>query len=269
MLGALCAVDHQPNSINRTQADHLIRLADQVVSLLESRRSNIILRAWKSELTSKVEGLEEFSYAVVHDIQTPLNNLHSAAKLIGSNPNRTDDLVVMTEMIKRSSGRLNEYVSGLMQYYRSDTLDLDDPVEVDLNTYFKDLPLLVNLPEGSDLITPETSKVIQIRRVVLDHILVNLINNGIRHNSNSVKRIEVGFEETKEAFQFSVSDNGNGIDSADFDAIFNMLNTLDNPSAGSGIGLAVVKKLVEKEGGEVQVDSSIGSGSVFRFTISK
>ena len=269
VLGTLCVVDHQPNSIDEKQADLLIRLADQVVNLLESRRSNIILREWKSELTSKIESLEDFSYAVVHDIKTPLNNLHSVAKIIGANPDNKTTTLELAEIIKRSSSRLNDFVSGLMQYYRSDKFSLEDPKDIELDQYFQDLPALLKIGEGDRLEVPNTRVQIRARKVVLDHIFVNLVNNGLRHNEKTEKSIRLDFEEHNSAYHFSVTDNGNGIKAEDQEQIFAMLATLGQPSAGTGIGLAVVKKLVEREGGTITLESELGVGSVFRFSIPK
>ena len=97
----------------------------------------------------------------------------------------------------------------------------------------------------------------------------NLISNAIKYNDKSKGSIEIGVEDKKQYWQFFVKDNGKGIDSDYFEKIFKTFEKLENRADSSGIGLSIVKKIVELYKGEIWLESEINKGTTFYFTIKK
>jgi signal transduction histidine kinase len=103
---------------------------------------------------------------------------------------------------------------------------------------------------------------------MLLQVFQNLIGNSVKYRSKEVPKIHISAMRTGERWQFSVRDNGIGIDHADAARVFDMLRRLDgNGVPGPGIGLALCRKVVERHGGRIWVNSELGQGAAFRFTI--
>ena len=114
---------------------------------------------------------------------------------------------------------------------------------------------------------------IEVNEQLITQIMINLVSNALKYNYKEVVQIDIGITDQDEKYEFFVKDNGQGIALKDQETIFEMfqVTTLKDRygNRGSGIGLANVKKLVEANGGSIRVDSEIGQGSKFTFTINK
>jgi signal transduction histidine kinase len=140
---------------------------------------------------------------------------------------------------------------------------------VDINALLLDIVDVLAPPPGFEVILTESVPIFVGERVPLEMALRNLIENAIKHHTNPAQgRVTVSVQAREQWLEFAVSDNGPGIDPKFHERIFGIFETLKphGQGEGSGVGLTVVKKLVEMRGGAVQVDSSLGAGATFRFT---
>jgi light-regulated signal transduction histidine kinase (bacteriophytochrome) len=122
------------------------------------------------------------------------------------------------------------------------------------------------------VITFDPLPVIKAAKTPMQQVFQNLINNGIKYQKpGSQPKIHITFSETKTYWQFEVSDNGIGIDQQFYEKIFVVFQRLHhkNEYSGTGIGLAICKKIIENHNGKIWMDSVVGQGSTFYFTISK
>ncbi|MEO0409921.1 MAG: sensor histidine kinase, partial [Cyanobacteria bacterium P01_A01_bin.135] len=115
---------------------------------------------------------------------------------------------------------------------------------------------------------PPDLPTIQARRLLLQRVLANLIGNAIKHSDRPDGVISVSFHEQAAQYEFGVADNGPGIAAEYHGRIFKIFETLKSRdrAENTGIGLSLVKKIVEMEGGEIWVESELGQGALFRFT---
>ena len=113
--------------------------------------------------------------------------------------------------------------------------------------------------------------VIRANKMQITQLFQNLVSNALKYNTSSVPEIEAGCEDTGDFWKFFVKDNGIGIEQKFFDKVFIIFQRLHNKNkfSGTGIGLAICKKIVEKHGGTIWIDSTPGNGSTFFFTIKK
>ena len=274
-LGTLCVIDNKPHLLSQSQIKSLRAVSNQVMNLLELRKNKILLEKANEELEENNRELERFAFIAAHDLKSPLNNISSLLNLLTDNYSSKIDSEgqKIIGFIKRSSEKLNKLIGGLLDYSKTAKLIKEDKTEVNLETLKEDLMGLYSF-ENKCLITLKTSlTTIYINRTAIEQILINLIANSNKYCDKEIAEIEIEVNENERQYQMAVRDNGPGIMKEDQKKIFHIFETLSSKdkfgNTGNGIGLATVKKLVETLGGQIQVESKIGKGTIFSFTINK
>lgn len=274
-LGTLCVIDNKPNSLNESQIKSLKALANQVMNLLELRKNKMLLESKIKEVEENNIELERFANIAAHDLKSPLNNIYSLIEILaddyGSNIDVRGHEII--QLIKKSSEKLNELIDGLLKYSKSNKLIIEDKSDINLKSLISDISSHFS-HENKCIISLNTNlSSIYINRTVIEQILINLIANANKYSDKEITEIEIQVLENEKQYQIKVKDNGPGIDSKYQSKIFEIFETLDNEDRfgqkGNGIGLAVVKKIVEKLGGEIKVDSEVGKGASFNFSLAK
>ena len=274
-LGTLCVIDHKPNLLSQSQISSLSALSNQVINLLELRKSKQQLERTIMELEEKNEGLERFAVVAAHDLKTPLINISSLAQLF---QNQYKDILdseglEMLEMIIGSSGNLIGLIDGLLQYSKSESLLREGKSDIELQMLRTDLEGLFNYDHQLKLVLKSDLTKIKAHKTALHQILINLITNAIKYHDKETVEIELGVSESDTHFLFYVKDNGPGIETIHQERIFKIFEKLAATDIfgvrGNGIGLATVKKIVEKLGGAIRVESDLGKGAKFIFSLEK
>ena len=227
------------------------------------------------DLRKANEDLRVLNFVASHDLKEPINNIRNYLGLIENRiPQETkSDLNFFFEIIHNSIGQVYTLVEDLAKYLRlandetvkTSLVDLDkltDEVFVSLDSYV--------LERKGELINGGSPE-IYTNSSLLQVILKNLVQNGLKFNDAPVPRVEVQYEDTPNGNQIRVSDNGIGIEAQFQDKVFENFKRLHNREEyeGSGMGLAIVKLLVEKLGGDIRVESHVGEGSTFTITLPK
>jgi signal transduction histidine kinase len=274
-LGTLCVIDHKPNLLSQSQISSLSALSNQVINLLELRKSKQQLERTIMELEEKNEGLERFAVVAAHDLKTPLINISSLAQLF---QNQYKDILdseglEMLEMIIGSSGNLIGLIDGLLQYSKSESLLREGKSDIELQMLRTDLEGLFNYDHQLKLVLKSDLTKIKAHKTALHQILINLITNAIKYHDKETVEIELGVSESDTHFLFYVKDNGPGIETIHQERIFKIFEKLAATDKfgvrGNGIGLATVKKIVEKLGGAIRVESDLGKGAKFIFSLER
>jgi signal transduction histidine kinase len=261
-MGTLCVIDDKPKKLSQNQIDSLNALSKQVMNLFALRKNKILLEETLKNLEETNQNLEKFAIIAAHDLKSPLNNISSLANLFvhdyGSKiDNEGRELI---EMMKTSSMKLKKLIEGLLSYSRSNTILTESKSSVILPALIDEIGSLFSSGQ-CEIILKSTLIQIFVNRTILYHILINLISNAIKYNDKKEGKIEIGASETESNYEFYVKDNGPGIASENQEQIFG--------ESGNGIGLATVKQLIEKSGGQIKVESEIGIGTTFIFTLEK
>lgn len=274
-LGTLCVFDNKPRELTETQKKALITLADQVMILFEKDYQNDILKILQEKLKVRNFNLEKFAGVVSHDLKSPLANIISLTDLLEfENQNLlNDDSKVYLKYLKTSSYSLRNYIDGLLDFYKSDSLLSANKEEFDLNNLLNEIKKVLPLDDNVTIASNFNSTIITTNKAALQQVLLNLISNALRYNSKENINVNVEFNEDDSFMNFKVIDNGNGIAPENFKKIFDLFEVVDyndsEKERGSGIGLATVLKVVESLGGTISVDSKVGVGSTFSFSIAK
>lgn len=274
-LGTLCVYDHEPRSLNTEQINTLIKLAKQVVNLFEQRKQNLELLALKNRLQKRNDNLKNFAGIISHDLKSPLANIFSLTELLQNESENilTPDSLEYLKYLKSSSQSIGKYIDGMLKFYKSDEL-LSHEVERfnfdDFIAEVKSIAILESVPTKIEL---ENSGWVMTNKSALLQIFVNLISNAIKYNNEDIVKINIALQEFENYYQFDIRDNGIGIEESHFGTVFDLFKTTGKADRdgeiGTGIGLATVKKTVHNLGGEISVQSNVGVGSTFTFTIEK
>jgi signal transduction histidine kinase len=272
-LGTLCVLDSEPKTLTESQLNALNALAEQVMVLLELRRSKMALERTLGNLEEKNRELEQFAFIAAHDLKSPLNGISSLTDvLIDSHSEMLQqEGVCMLNAIRGSSQQLSSLINGLLDYYRLDSayqamaspIKREELISQVMNLFGGDSAV-----EFQFFIQPDA---INTHGPVLLQVLLNLVGNAIKYSDKSKTIVRVEIEENKEGYRVVVADNGAGIDSRFHDKLFELFETASSSDRfgkrGNGIGLATVKKLVNRIGGSIRFFSELGKGTTFEFTM--
>lgn len=244
-----------------------------VVDITRRKEQERQLRNYSDQLKIRNNELNEFSYIASHDLQEPLRNLESFTKLLRKDLKRNDEVRVTDDVdaIERSGERMRNLVTDLLTLSRASNAEqLREAVNI--GTCIDNI-----LAEFAERIT-ETGAQIQVAEhpvvfgnpTLITQLYQNLISNALRFRRKGVKPvIRISHREEGHEIIHSVADNGIGIKPVYFDKIFVPFKRLHARSKvdGTGIGLAICRKAVERHGGRIWVESTPGEGSDFKFTL--
>ena len=274
-LGTLCVIDDKPKELNEQQLKTLKALSNQVVSLFELRKSKMMLERLTNDLESRNSALEKFARVAAHDIKSPLNNISSLTEILlhQYSNDLDDDAQMMMRMLDTSSQTLRELVDGILEHSKSDHILTETRTIFNLGKLVDQCIELLNNRQEYQITRDFGEVLIAVNKVGLQQILLNLIGNSIKYNDKPKVVISINFAEDEEYYKFQVQDNGLGIEEKNVSKIFDIFEVVNNQDRfgkkGTGIGLSTVKKLVEGLGGQMNVNSKVGEGTVFSFTIAK
>ncbi|MGB3606577.1 sensor histidine kinase [Psychroserpens sp.] len=271
-LGTLCVFDHKPKVLNDVQINALKILGQQTMKLFELRKKNIVLEETKRELEQRNNHLKLFAGHVSHDLKSPLANISSLTSLLMQDNKDilSNESIEYLDYIEESATILRNYIDGILGYYKADEVLGFDKEDVDFDDLAEDIKqILISKRDNFEFHKGITIK--NINKAALSQILINLVDNALKHNDKAVRTVKIDYKYDLFHHQFSITDNGIGIPLDKQDQIFEMFKTLENNTGKSstGIGLSTVKNLVEKLGGTISVASAVNQGSTFTFTMPK
>lgn len=250
-------------------------ITDRKKSELMLRDLNQMLEKRAGELEFSNTELERFAFVASHDLQEPLRMVSSFLQLLekkyGDNLDETAHRYI--QFAVDGAARMKRLILDLLEYSRAGTNN-DVVGDTDMNLVLEEVSsnLKVKLDELHGVIRYEHLPVLSnTRRTQMVQLMQNIIGNSLKYHSNRQPEIVVEAREDTDSWIFSVKDNGIGFDMKFAEKIFVIFQRLHNNSeySGTGIGLSICKKIVERYGGRIWVESLPGEGSIFYFSISK
>jgi light-regulated signal transduction histidine kinase (bacteriophytochrome) len=256
--------------------DRVLAIAHDVTSIMEAHEN---LKQLNGELEKSNRDLEQFAYVASHDLQEPLRKIQIFSELSSMNLNNTEVARQYLDKIHSSANRMTDLIKAVLNYSRLSKTD-NTPVDVDLNA------VIANLKVDLELLLEEKKAIIQYDRLPtvkgiplqLNQLFLNLISNSLKFTErqpeitlsssfvSADQANELGLSKNENRYvEIILSDNGIGFDQQYANQVFSIFQRLHpgDKYPGTGIGLALCKKIVENHGGQIFVRSEKDSGSTF------
>jgi PAS domain S-box-containing protein len=258
-----------------------VKIVGAMQDITERKHSEIAIQSLNQQLNKRAgelaasnADLEQFAYVASHDLQEPLRMVSSFLQLLQKkyNDQLDDSARQYISYAVDGSDRMKQLIMDLLEYSRVGT-NQDKLVKTEMNEVLTQVLETFDgkIKETSAVIKTQPMPSIKVNRTQITQLLQNLVGNALKYNTSAVPEIEIGCEEKRDAWQFFIKDNGIGIEPKFFDKVFVIFQRLHNKKefSGTGIGLAICKKIVEKHGGMIWIESGPEKGSTFFFTIKK
>ncbi|MBI4781046.1 MAG: CHASE3 domain-containing protein [Oscillatoriophycideae cyanobacterium NC_groundwater_1537_Pr4_S-0.65um_50_18] len=240
----------------KARADELVRLA-------------AILAQTNSSLEDRNKELEQFAYVASHDLKAPLRAIANLSEWIEEDLGTQipEENRYQMQLLRGRVMRMESLINGLLDYSRVGRTQT--PVEmVNVNDMLADVLDSLDPPQSFTVKIQPDMPVFTTKRILLRQVFANLISNAIKHHDRPDGTIAVSYQDQGDFYEFAVCDDGEGIAPEFHERIFAIFQTLEarDSRESTGIGLSIVKKIVETEGGKIRVESQEGKGSTFYFT---
>ncbi|MEB3357460.1 MAG: ATP-binding protein [Synechococcales bacterium] len=268
VIGEMGQVEHILGTVmditERKQTETALKT--QTAKLTEA---NQLLTQTKLRLEERNRELDEFARVVSHDLKAPLRAIANLSTWIEEDlqerllPENQEQMTLLRQRV----ARMEALISGLLRYSRAGRADV--PFErVNVGDLLADVLDSLAPPDGMTIHLATDLPTLTARRLLLHQVFANLVSNAIKHHDRPDGQITIAVQDQESFYEFTVTDDGPGIDPHFHERIFGIFQTLPsrNPAANTGIGLSLVKKIVEMEGGTIWVKSQLGQGTAFHFT---
>jgi PAS domain S-box-containing protein len=229
-------------------------------------RDRAIAKAEDRELMMRQ--LDNFVSHVTHDLKAPLRGISNVAEWIKTDLSETIDPATQKnlELMQLQVVRMQNLIDGLLDYAKSSDLSIGTET-FKVEQLITEIVDSLTIPSSFILDLPTELPPITTNRILLSQVLTNLIGNAYKHHNRSAGKIRVTAEPQGKDWKFSVVDDGCGIAPENHERVFVIFHTLsDSSKENTGIGLSIVKKIIEERGGEIALESQLGAGATFHFT---
>lgn len=265
--------DHRVGTDAGDEIGQLSRSFDDMVNRLESvTASRDELDRAKAELESSNKELEQFAYVASHDLQEPLRMVTSFTQLLAKRyeGKLDEDADQYIGHVVEGAARMQQLISDLLTLSRVASRAAPSKL-VNCEKVLDDTlaSLSASIEDAGARVTHDPLPIVRADPTQLGQLLQNLISNSIKYVDKPPPQVHISATQEESAWCFAVRDNGIGIESQHTERIFEVFQRLHGQQefSGTGIGLAVCKKIVERYGGRIWVESEPGKGSTFRFTL--
>jgi PAS domain S-box-containing protein len=235
------------------------------LKVLEAQKAKIL-----KELENSNKDLEEYAHIVSHDLKSPLRSIDALISWIKSdNEGNFDEMTLQNfDLIATTLETMEKLISNVLEYSSAGATSKKFE-DVDLNKLLNNLKQVLFIPDNINLTIPNTLPVIKGDATKFQQLFQNFISNAIKFCDKEKGLVEIGCKEEPTFYQFSVRDNGIGIEKKYHDKIFQVFHSLQKRKDSSGIGLSIVKKIVDLYKGDIWLESKVNEGTTFYFTIKK
>ncbi len=243
----------------------------------ESLRLRAIELSWTAQTLAQTTNvlrkrnleLDQFAYVVSHDLKAPLRAIANLSSWIEEDlsESMTEDTLHQMNLLRGRVHRMEALIEGLLQYSRVGRIQVASET-VKVEKLLAEIIDSLAPPSGFEVKVEPGMPTFVTERLPLQQVFANLISNAIKHNRSESGYVKISVKELDDFYEFSVADDGPGIAPQYHDKVFVIFQTLEarDKVENTGIGLSLVKKIVEGQGGTISLESAEGEGATFRFT---
>ncbi len=242
------------------------------IDITDRKKAEMELRDSAQNLEKINKELDQFAYIVSHDLKAPLRAISNLSLWIEEDigDQLDEDSKANLDLMRDRVQRMQKLIEGILEYSRVGRIKAENE-EVDVGEVLREVKEAIAIPEAFRLEIPEKTPTVRFNKTWLEQVFSNLLSNAIKYHHKKEGTIKVSHTENAMCHRFCVSDDGPGIKPEYHEKIFQIFQTLESKDKtdSTGIGLTIVKKIIEEHGGEIQVESDGESGTTFTFTIPK
>lgn len=235
----------------------------------ELARLSAILAKANTELEKQNQELDKFAYVASHDLKAPLRAIASLSEWIEEDleDKLSGETLYQMKLLRGRVHRLEELINGLLAYSRVGRVKTDIET-VNVQQLVNEVIDSIDPPEGFRFEISTNLPVFQAHKIPLRQVFFNLISNAVKHHDCPIGVIKISVAEFPDYYKFSVTDDGPGIPPEYHEKIFVIFQTLypRDTKENTGIGLSIVKKILDNQGGTIDLESSTDDGTTFYFT---
>jgi len=251
----------------------------QLESIIEERTGELMEKAQMLERSNRE--LDQFAYVTSHDLKAPLRAISNLSQWIEEDIGEqlSDESRQQMALLRSRVRRMDALIQGILEYSRVGRV-AEETGTVDVATLLDEVIDSIDPPPCFTVNVAVDMPVIETQRVRLQQVFANLIGNAIKYRERDDGRVEVSVEDDVQgrtsavgamsdgSYRFTISDDGPGIAPEYHEKIFDIFQALQSRDKveSTGVGLTLVKKIVEDQGGEITLNSSLGEGAMFQFT---
>lgn len=265
-----CLISVSPVKDDLGETTHCVL---ELTDITERKRTELLIERKSEELSSANRELQEFAYVVSHDLKAPLRSIGALADWLVKDyayllPEEGQEQLTL---LNDRAVRMQHMIDGVLEYSRAGRVS-EQTSDVDINQLLEDVWSLLNPPARMQIIIQAGMPVIYAEKIRLTQLFQNLISNAIKYNDKAEGCIEVSWFDDGDVWRFGVKDNGPGIEPKYHDLVFGIFQTLNSKEESldsTGIGLSLVRKVVELYRGSIWIESETDQGCTFWFTLPK
>jgi signal transduction histidine kinase len=225
-----------------------------------------------SELETSNRELNDFAHIVSHDLKAPLRAIGSLSDILLTDygqllPDSAKELITLQS---KRTARMYNLIEGLLKYAKLGHVKVE-MIPEDINVIIRETIEFIDIPSDFKINIASNLPMVKCAKTMIGQVFLNIISNAVNHIGKPDGVIDINCEDDTIYWKFSITDNGPGIEEKFFDKIFQIFQTLKarDKHESTGVGLSIVKKIVNIHGGKVWVKSKIGEGTTFYFTLLK
>ncbi len=247
---------------------HAVEVTEQVRSRQEIEKKAEELAHLTQALKRSNQDLDQFAYVTSHDLKAPLRAIANLSEWIEEDiaDQLSEDSREHLHLMRKRVHRMGALIDGILQYSRAGRVQQIETVNV--ATLLSDLIELLAPPPNIIITIEPGMPTFKTEKIPLEQVFLNLLNNAIKYVQSSEAQVKFNVRNRNKYYEFAVADNGFGIAPEFHNKIWGIFQRLEarDKVEGTGVGLSIVKKIVESRGGQVWVESELGAGATFCFT---
>lgn len=228
----------------------------------------------KEQLLQKLkhqnEQLNDYAHLVSHDLKSSLRSLSALLAWVKEDfiEKIGEESVSNLNLMEAKIDKMDKFLEDIINYSEIGATSLKTTT-IDLNKKVSKIIDSIYIPQNISIVVKDNLPVLKADARRLRQVFQNLISNAVNFNDKEVGLVEIGFEETKDFYTFSVKDNGQGIPKEYHEKIFNTFTTLGYQEKSTGMGLSIVKRVLDLYGGDIWLESEVSKSTTFYFTLPK
>lgn len=242
-------------------------IANQTKEIIEvNQQKDTLLK----NLKSQNQELKDYAQMVSHDLKTPLQSIEALTSWIQKDYDTVLDASgkEKLQLIKDNVESMNTLAKGIFEYATIRKIE-NNFYAIDLENIVDTVLKEITAPKNMKVVIPKKLPTIKGDKYRLKKLFFHILDNAIKYNNKKATLIEIGFKEQKHFWSFYIKDNGIGIEEKYFDKVFEAFQKLENDNKATGLGLAVVKKIIDIYNGQIWIESTPNLGTTFCFNLNK